>query len=110
MKTNPTLHVACLALASSFLLHPSAFAQGTAFTYQGRLDESGQPATGLYDFRAQVYNRATAGEPGDALVSSTLTFTAVPVSNGLFTLTLDFGATPFNGEARWLWLAVRTNN
>ncbi len=83
--------------------------QGTAFTYQGRLDESGQPSNGLYDFRAQVYNRATPGEPGDALVSSTLTFTTVPVTNGLFSLTLDFGAGPFNGEARWLSLAVRTN-
>jgi hypothetical protein len=82
----------------------------TAFTYQGRLEESGTPANGLYDFRAHVYNRAVAGEPGDALVSSTLTLTAVPVTNGLFVLNLDCGAAPFNGEARWLALVVRTNN
>lgn len=106
MKTKLTL---ILGLLTS-VLAPPALAQGTAFTYQGRLNEGGLPANGLYDFRAQVYNRATAGEPGDALVSSTLTFTATPVSNGLFVLSLDFGTSPFNGEARWLLLSVRTNS
>ena len=28
-----------------------AAAQGTAFTYQGRLNDGAGPATGLYDFR-----------------------------------------------------------
>lgn len=112
MNTTIRNSIGGLALWSALILvlQPATVrAQGTAFTYQGRLDDSGQPANGLYDFRAQVYNRATPGEPGDALVSSTLTFTTVPVTNGLFSLTLDFGAGPFNGEARWLLLAVRTN-
>ncbi len=35
---------------------------------------------------------------------------ALPVSNGVFTAQLDFGAAPFNsGEARWLEIAVNTN-
>jgi hypothetical protein len=113
MKTKLMLRTPALAalLLATLLHQPStALAQGTAFTYQGRLTEGGQPASGLYDFRAQVYNRAVAGEPGDALVSTTLTFSVIPVTNGLFVLNLDFGATPFNGEARWLLLAVRTNN
>lgn len=113
MKTTIRNSIGGLAFLSALTLtlQPATIhAQGTAFTYQGRLDQTGQPANGLYDFRAQVYNRATPGEPGDTLVSSTLTFTAVPVSNGLFTLTLDFGTGPFNGEDRWLMLQVRTNN
>ena len=106
MKTLAQVLLVLLVLTTGIL---STRAQGTAFTYQGHLTDSGQAASGLYDFRAQLYNRATPGEPGDALVSGTLTFTAVPVSNGLFVLNLDFGASPFNGEARWLVLAVRTN-
>jgi formylglycine-generating enzyme required for sulfatase activity len=34
---------------------------------------------------------------------------AVAVSNGFFTVTLDFGAGVFTGEARWLAIAVKTN-
>lgn len=95
-----------LALASAL----SASAQGTnAFTYQGRLTGNAGAASGLFDFRAQLYNRAAAGAPGDAQVGPTLAHSAMPVSNGLFTLTLDFGAGAFNGEARWLQLLVRTN-
>lgn len=79
-------------------------AQGAAFTYQGRLDENGQLANGLHDFRAQVYNRATPGEPGDALGSTTLTRSAMPGTDGLVVLSLDFGAGLFNGEARFYLL------
>jgi hypothetical protein len=80
-------------------------AQGTAFTYQGRLDEAGQPATGLYDFRCQLYDTMQFG----TLVSGTVTNDAVSVTNGLFLLNLDFGAAPFNGAERWLAILVRTN-
>lgn len=112
MNPKSEIRTTVLALLALAGLHPqlsTCLAQGTAFTYQGLLTQSGNPATGLYDFRAQVYNRAVAGEPGDALVSTTLTLSAVPVSNGLFVLNLDFGTAPFSGEARWLLLSVRTN-
>jgi hypothetical protein len=33
----------------------------------------------------------------------------VPVTNGLYTVALDFGANVFDGNARWLALSVRTN-
>ena len=38
-----------------------------------------------------------------------LTNSAVAVSNGLFTTTLDFGFGVFNGGPRWLEIAVRSN-
>lgn len=111
MNTKNLLAWAGLVLLST--LNPqlsTCFAQGTnAFTYQGRLADAGQPAIGRYDFRAGLYNRAATGDPGDAQMAATLTVTNVPVSNGLFVLNLDFGAAPFNGEARWLQLLVRTN-
>lgn len=77
---------------------------GTAFTYQGRLDDGGKPANGIYDLRFGLYDAATLGtEVG------TITNTATAVSNGLFTVTLDFGSLFFNGYARWLGIGVLTN-
>jgi hypothetical protein len=80
---------------------------GSAFTYQGRLNFSGAPAAdGLYDFRFTLHDAATLGSP----VGSVVPVNAVPVTNGLFTVPLDFLTTPFtSGEARWLQLQVNIN-
>ncbi len=102
MKTR-LLTLAALALA--FSLQPLAFSQGTAFTYQGRLDYGGTPANGIYDLRFTIYDADAAG----ATVGSTFSTNGVAVSNGLFTVTLDFGAGVFTGPARWLEIGVRTN-
>src|SRR5271169_4542084 len=80
------------------------FAQGTAFTYQGQLDSSGGPVNGNYDLTFALYDAGTNGN----LVSGPLTNSAVAVTNGLFTVALDFGAN-FPGSARWLQIGVRTN-
>ena len=68
----------------------------TAFTYQGKLVDDCCPATGLYDLNFRVYDALTAGTPQ----ASTLTKAATPVTNGLFTVSLDFGSTPFTGARR----------
>jgi hypothetical protein len=102
MKQYPILLAAAL---SSFLVF-HCHAQGTAFTYQGRLETADGPANGLYDFRCQLYNAVEFG----ALVSATITNPAVAVRNGLFVLNLDFGPSVFAGEERWLLITVRTNN
>lgn len=81
-------------------------AQGTAFSYQGRLSDGGAPANGSYDLRFAVYDSVTNGTQ----VSAWLTNAAVPVSNGLFTTTLDFGPGLFTGPDRWLDIAVRATN
>jgi hypothetical protein len=80
-------------------------AQGTAFMYQGRLNDGGSPATGNYDLRFQVYDAVTNGNA----VGFPLTNSAVAVSNGLFTTTLDFGAGIFTGTNYWLQVGVQTN-
>ncbi len=82
----------------------SAFSQGPAFTYQGKLESGGTPVTGLYDFTNALYNASSGGSQ----VGSTVTLTAVPVTNGLFTVLLDFGSV-FNGTAYWLQMGVRSN-
>lgn len=83
----------------------AAIAQGTAFTYQGRLNDNGSPATGIFDLRFAVCDAVTNG----SYVSGPLTNMATPVAYGLFGVTLDFGAGVFTGPSRWLELGVRTN-
>jgi hypothetical protein len=80
-------------------------AQGTAFTYQGRLDNSGSPASGLYNFTFTIFDASNGVSPA----TLTLTNSAVAVTNGLFTTTLDFGGDVFSGNPAWLEIAVTTN-
>lgn len=76
---------------------------GTAFTYQGRLSEVGNPANGNYDLRFALFDAATVGNPiGAAIVNQN-----VAVTNGLFTVLLDFGGGVFTNQARWLEIGVR---
>ncbi len=83
----------------------SVRAQTSAFSYQGRLADGGAAATGIYDLQFAIFAAPSNGEP----VGGLLTNAAVAVSNGLFVTTLDFGAAPFSGAARWLEIGVRTN-
>jgi hypothetical protein len=80
-------------------------AQGTAFTYQGRLNSSGAPADGNYDLRFLLFNVASNG----AAIAGPRTNSAVAVSNGLFTAVVDFGSGVFTGSREWLEIGVRTN-
>ena len=109
MKTNRIIqrNLAALALLSAFGLLPSALrGQGTAFSYQGRLNDGGSPATGIYDLRFAIYD-STNG-PG-TLIAGPLTNAATAVTNGLFTVTMDFGGGVFTGPNRCLEIAARTN-
>ncbi len=75
----------------------------SAFTYQGRLSDRGQPANASYDLSFALFDAAQNG----SRVAEPLTNPATPVSNGLFTVTLDFGAGVFTGDTRWLEISVR---
>ncbi|MEO8427932.1 MAG: tail fiber domain-containing protein [Verrucomicrobiota bacterium] len=80
-----------------------ASALGTVFTYQGRLMDGTTLANGLYDLRAQLNNAVVGGNQ----VGNTVTLDEVVVTNGLFTVEIDFGANIFNGNSFWLELSVR---
>jgi hypothetical protein len=79
---------------------------GTAFTYQGRLTAGTNVNSGLYDFRFSLWDGAGSGAN---LIGTTQAVSGVSISNGFFTVTLDFGTGAFTGDGRWLELAVRTN-
>ena len=102
-KTILVLIVA--AMCSLFIVVNPALAQGTAFTYQGRLTDNGSPANDNYDLTFTVFDASTNGN----IVGAPLTNAPTPASNGLFTVTLDFGAGVFDGSARWLEISVRSN-
>ena len=103
MKTTKQILtvIALLALSGSI---GTAAPLGTAFTYQGRLNDGSNPANGHYDLQLTLYDAVTAGN----VLGVPLTANAVAVTNGFFTLTLDFGSV-FDGNARWLNIAVKTN-
>jgi hypothetical protein len=94
-----TLLAACLSGA------PHALAQGSAFTYQGRLSDSGGPANGAYAMQFTLKEAASGGSS----IGVPVALAPLAVSNGLFTATLDFGGAAFTGAARWLEIGVRTN-
>ena len=83
----------------------TAFAQGTVFTYQGRLNNGTNPVTGLYDLKFHLYDSSGGG----SILGGPVTNTAVPVTNGLFTVMVDFGAGVFTGGSNWLQIGVRLN-
>jgi hypothetical protein len=77
----------------------------TAFTYQGRLtnSSSGDPVAGPCDFQFSLWDDGLTGSQ----VGSTQTKTNVNLDNGAFSAALDFGSTAFDGNARYLQIAVQ---
>jgi len=79
------------------------FAQGTtAFTYQGRLNAGANAANGSYDMTFAVYDANVSGNQ----IAGPITNSAVAVTNGLFTVSLDFGAGVFTGTNYWVQMNV----
>jgi hypothetical protein len=91
------------AIMATWLAASQLRAQGTAFTYNGKLNDGANPANGSYDLRFALFTAVTNGN-----AAGSLTNTATGISNGLFTVTLDFGSV-FNGSNYWLEIAARTN-
>src|SRR5688572_16972004 len=95
-----------VAVISAFIINHNLFAASTTFTYQGRLDSGGSPANGMFEMRFAVHDAATNGNP----VGIPIVLNPVFVTNGLFTVLLDFGGSAFTGADRWLEIAVTTLN
>jgi hypothetical protein len=100
------IHSVSFGIRLWLLVALNCLAQGTTFTYQGRLTTATSSASGVYDLRFTIYD--STNSPG-SILAGPVTNAAVAVSNGLFTVPLDFGSVVFNGAQRWLEIAVRTN-
>ncbi len=82
-------------------------AMGTGFTYQGRLIHDNNPTDGLYDFEFKLYDSPVGGNQ----LAGTIDINDLEIIDGYFTVELDFNdANVFNGDARWLDIAVRPDD
>jgi hypothetical protein len=88
-----------------FLIAAGARGQSTGFTFQGQLKDNGAPANGNYDLELRLLDSAGAGTGSQ--VGTTINLAAVPVTNGVFTAQLDFGANAFPGADRFLEIGVK---
>ncbi len=87
------------------MLVTCSMAAQSPFTYQGRLADNSRPANGSYDFSVRLFPAASGG----SAVAGPLAFPNVGVTNGLFSLALDFGPGAFGADPRWIEVSVRTN-
>lgn len=94
----------CFSLILFTILCASSFvsAQTTEFTYQGKLNDGATAANANYDFEFKLYDAGSGG----ALLG-TRAVSGVLVSNGTFTVRLDFPAASFNGGERFLEIGVK---
>jgi hypothetical protein len=81
-----------MSLLLSLGLSNPALALSNSFSYQGSLIDAGQPANGSYDL--QFVLQTQAGAP----VGSPVLLENVAVSQGVFTVDLDFGAAITSGD------------
>lgn len=98
-KSNLCALAGCALTATAALAAPL----GTNFTYQGKLQDNGVAADGVFDVRFRLFDASNAG----VQIGSTVCVDSVIVNNGLFTVSLDFGSAAFGGDARWLEVSVR---
>ncbi len=81
----------------------AANGQTTSFTYQGQLSDAGSLANSSYDLRFALFDSMAGG----AQIGANQTVSAVPVTNGVFTVQLDFGVNAFPGANRFVEVGVR---
>ena len=77
----------CALALITLMTTPQHLLGQTAFTYQGRLADNSIPANGNYDLQFALFDAATNG----VQISDVISSNSFGISNGLFSVTLDFG-------------------
>lgn len=77
-------------------------AHAAPFVFQGQLNDEGSPATGIYDLEFVLY----AMDIGGAQIGPTVTLEDQQVTQGQFSVEIDFGDV-FDGSERWIEISVR---
>ena len=98
---NAAKSIACALTVLLFAVEVSAQTPlGTVFTYQGQLKNAGSPANGSFNMVFELFDVPTGG-----VALNTQFFPGTTVTNGLFTVQLDFGNL-YDGNQRWLDITV----
>lgn len=113
IKEKTMLRKTLVGMAAALALcagSASALAQGTAFTYQGQLKNSGAAVGVASDMQFSLWNHPTLSAPANQ-VGSTVTNLNVAVSQGLFATPVDFGVNPYtSSQTLYLQIAVRPSS
>jgi hypothetical protein len=91
--------VVCTSSASGEM---AAAPLSTRFTYQGQLRDAGGPVNATCDLQFSLWD----AQVGGTQVGTPIPLEGVVLQDGLFTAGLDFGPAVFQGDARWLEVAV----
>lgn len=94
---------ALLAIVLILSIAPFPVMAETVFTFQGRLGIAGAPADGEHDFIFRLFD----AQSGGTQIGGDLPIDTVDVTDGVFTVQLDFGEAPFGSGPRWLEIDVR---
>ena len=103
MKRESILRRLFIVSMFTALTAATAFAQTTAFNFQGRLNDGANPANGNVEMQFKLYDSLTGGTQ----IGATVLRPVVVVINGIFAAQLDFGASAFDGSARFVEIGVR---
>jgi hypothetical protein len=88
----------------TFFLSVTAFAQGNAFSFQGKLNDGANPANGRYDLKFKLFDAIAGGNQ----IGPTVPRPNTTLINGVFSTTLDFGAVAFqNSGATFIEIAIK---
>jgi|GEM_PF-5436339 len=101
--TKPLKIVLSIVLAGGVFYGVALAQTGTTFTYQGSLLLNDEAVDDTCDFKFSLFDAATDGNP----IGSTQTINSELVSDGLFSVDLDFGAGAFGGSVRYLEIELR---
>jgi hypothetical protein len=100
-----TLTLLIAVFCGLFVALNAAHAQGTAFTYQGQLQNNAALANGTFNLTFTLYTVSSGG----IAIAGPVTNNGVIVANGLFLVKIDFGSGVWCGETNWLQIGVATN-
>ncbi len=99
------VHAWIVGLLWMVAAHPLV-AQSPGFLYEGRLNTSRGPATGLHDLTFRLLDAPTGGSQ----VGPVETRNRLDLVDGVFSTRLNFGSGAFDDTTRWLEIRVRVSD